>query len=335
MASFRKRVGKRGVSWTATIDRVGFPEESHTFPTKGEAQTWATRREAEINAGRRGQIIRRTVKQALERYSLEVAPTHRGARWEQVRLNKFAGSAPLPFLDRYCDHVQPRDIAAWRDNCLQTLAAASVRREMVLLRSVFEAARRDWGWLRDNPMADVTWPKPGKARCRRVSDSEIDAILAKLGYQRGAVATNASQRIAVACLWAVETAMRSGELLGLRRADVSATTRVAHIDKTKNDDARDVPLTRAAAALLDCLPESTSGSLFDVSDDIRDALFRKARDAAGLVDLHFHDIRAEALTRLSRKVDVLTLSRIAGHRDLKSLSVYYRETASEIAARLD
>jgi integrase len=67
-----------------------------------------------------------------------------------------------------------------------------------------------------------------------------------------------------------------------------------------------------------------------------DALFRKARDRAGIHGLHFHDSRAEALTRLARKVDVLTLAKISGHRDINLLSrVYYRETAEQIAPRLD
>jgi integrase len=45
--------------------------------------------------------------------------------------------------------------------------------------------------------------------------------------------------------------------------------------------------------------------------------------------------RAEALTRLARKVDVLTLAKISGHKDLRILqNAYYREAAAEIAARL-
>ncbi|MFP3656085.1 integrase, partial [Burkholderia sp. SIMBA_052] len=51
--------------------------------------------------------------------------------------------------------------------------------------------------------------------------------------------------------------------------------------------------------------------------------------------LHFHDSRAEALTRMSRKVDVMTLARISGHADLRILQrTYYRESAADIAARL-
>lgn len=47
-----------------------------------------------------------------------------------------------------------------------------------------------------------------------------------------------------------------------------------------------------------------------------------------------YDSRATACTRLARVVDVLTLARIIGHRDLRSLQIYYRETADSIADRL-
>ena len=47
--------------------------------------------------------------------------------------------------------------------------------------------------------------------------------------------------------------------------------------------------------------------------------------------MHFHDSRAEAIWRLSKKLDILQLARITEHRDLKSLMLYYHEPASEIA----
>lgn len=67
----------------------------------------------------------------------------------------------------------------------------------------------------------------------------------------------------------------------------------------------------------------------------RDALFRKARKRAGLEGFTFHDSRAEALTRMSRKLDAFELARVSGHRDLSTLlQRYYRATASEIALKL-
>jgi integrase len=77
------------------------------------------------------------------------------------------------------------------------------------------------------------------------------------------------------------------------------------------------------------------GRLLPLSSASLDTLFRRVRDSVLLGDLHFHDARATSLTMLSRRVDVLTLARISGHRDLSLLlRVYYRETAQEIAARL-
>lgn len=65
------------------------------------------------------------------------------------------------------------------------------------------------------------------------------------------------------------------------------------------------------------------------------AAIRQARDRAGLADLHFHDSRATAITRLAKRLDVLELARMVGHRDLRMLQVYYRETAEELAAKLE
>lgn len=49
----------------------------------------------------------------------------------------------------------------------------------------------------------------------------------------------------------------------------------------------------------------------------------------------FHDARASALTWLARRVDVLVLARISGHRDISLLHrVYYRATAAELAKDL-
>jgi integrase len=76
------------------------------------------------------------------------------------------------------------------------------------------------------------------------------------------------------------------------------------------------------------------GGGFGLADAQRDAVWRKLRDKAGVVGLHFHDARAEAITRLSRKLDILTLARMVGHKDVRELQTYYRERAEDVAARI-
>jgi integrase len=235
----------------------------------------------------------------------------------------------MAFIDRQLEDVRPADIAAWRDKRLSEVAAPSVRREMVLLRSVLELCRTEWGWLHTNPMDGVAWADKGKPRSRRISDAEI-AKLVKSSRLKD-VAGNATQRVMLAFQFAIETAMRAGEICGLREADLHPTW--AHLPETKNGDERDVPLSKAALAVLARLPKSPR--VFDLNPASLDALWRALRDRTDIVDLHFHDTRHEAITRLARKLNVPELARMVGTRDLKTLMTYYNPSASDIAARLD
>jgi integrase len=99
----------------------------------------------------------------------------------------------------------------------------------------------------------------------------------------------------------------------------------------KNGIKRDVPLSKRATELLSLLPEDR---LFDLASASLDALFRTAKERAGVEGLTFHDTRHEAITRLSKKLGVLELARAVGHRDLRMLQVYYNESAADIAQRL-
>lgn len=135
---------------------------------------------------------------------------------------------------------------------------------------------------------------------------------------------------------ALRSGMRAGEILSLGKATLDLKRRVATVaHKTQHltGRPREVPLTRHTCRLL--APVADQKRCFSISSAVLDTMFRKARDRLMIEDLHFHDSRAEALTRLARKVDVLTLAKISGHKDLRILqNAYYRETAAEIAARL-
>lgn len=52
-------------------------------------------------------------------------------------------------------------------------------------------------------------------------------------------------------------------------------------------------------------------------------------------DLHFHDTRHTAITRLAKIFNVLELARIVGHRDLRNLQIYFNMTAEDMAKKLD
>ena len=316
---------KHGKKWRAFILVDGL-RRSKVFPTRQEARDWAGRAEVEGRGGPRAAQAT-TFSVTMERYAKEVSPTKRGHRWEEIRLLRFAAS-PLGRL-RMSD-IEPRHFAEWRDARLREVSPGTVIREMGLLRAVLVQSQREWGLLTVNPMDGVKRPPQPPARQRLPMDAEIEALAISAGQDL----SKSTARAFHAFLFAMETAMRAGEIIGLTWDRVDLEQRVATLPRTKNGTAREVPLSSEAVRLLQALPDART--CFGLSSGQLDALWRKLRDRAGVEGLTFHDSRASALTRLSRRVDVLTLARISGHRDINLLSrVYYRETASSIARRLD
>ncbi len=315
---------KVGTKWRHRV-MVDGRRTSGTFDTKAAALAWEEEQRLATPKGRLS--ISKTCADAFEKYELEVSKNKRGHRWEALRLAAMAATdlGKVKMADVNATHV-----AAWRDQRLKQVAPGSVTREMNLLSNVFTIARKEWKWLSVSPTTDVARPKAPPARNRLISQREIEAICIALGWRHdivGVAPTTKQQRIALAFLFAIETAMRAGEICGLKAVDVSG--RVAKLHMTKNGLPRDVPLTARAREIWDMVPEG-----FGVTSATLDAMFRVATTRAGIEGMTFHDTRHEAITRLAKKLHVLDLARMVGHSDIRQLQTYYNETAADIAARL-
>ena len=143
-------------------------------------------------------------------------------------------------------------------------------------------------------------------------------------------------RVRKAFLFSCETGMREGEVAELTKENLHLDRNFCKVEQGKTSAARrDVPLSPAAVAILkEMVAASTTESVFNLTTPQIDSHFRKGRDKALIQDLHFHDSRHVAITKLSKKLDILELARAVGIRDLKTLMVYYNETAEEIAKKL-
>ncbi|EFO32574.1 shufflon-specific DNA recombinase [Roseibium sp. TrichSKD4] len=322
MATFKKLASGK---WQAQVARKGI-RKSASFATKREAQDWAARQEF-LATNVETSKSNLTLGDVFDRYAKEESPKRRGERWEAIRLTSLG---QYPIASKLISDLKPQDLAEWRDSRLKEVSAGTVRREMVLMSSVLTTARKEWGLLSSNPMSDIRKPSSPPARDRRVSDGEIERLMTAAGTDL----LQATARAVHAFRFAIETAMRAGEVVGLTEDSVDRKSRVASLPITKNGTARQVPLSSRALALLEELPDSDVG-VFGLNSRQIDVLFRKARDKAGIEDLRFHDSRHEAITRLSKKLDVLSLARMVGHKDIRMLQIYYNETAEELAQRLD
>lgn len=324
---------QRGDKWRVQVRLKGV-SKSATFTRHTDAKAWAARVETEIMDGVRGNASRhRTFLSLIDRYDREVTPTKRGQRQERIRLNCLRR---IPIAKMQVDDIRPQDFADYRDMRLQSVKSSTVNRELATLSAICEKAMREWGLMRENPVKKISKPKNPKERSRRPTQQEIDDICAALLYNAGSPPRLAMQRVAAAFLFAIETAMRAGEICGLTWDNIDFTRRLAHLPMTKNGHSRDVPLSRRAIEILNNLRDIHPTQVFNLTSQTLDVMFRRARDKCGIQDLHFHDTRREALTRMSKKVPVETLAKISGHRDLSILlNVYYRPDMAEIADMLD
>jgi len=309
-------ITKRGEMWIAQVYRRGV-RKAKSFPTKAKAQAWAGALEAEIMAGHYNNIADLPLSRLLEKYAAEVSPTKRGAKWEINRL-ALLGRDPLAAVR--LPQIDAPDIARWRDRRLLSVSGASVNREWNLLSGVFTVAINEWRMLEKHPMKSVKRPPKGQARDRLASAAEVEALRFVMRDKGDTIVS----RVFLAFIFAIETGMRLGEICAL--TDVRGP--VAHLPITKNGDRREVPLSKAALRIWKAVGP------FAITSAQADIHFRKSCAKAGIVGLHFHDSRATAITRLAAKLDILTLARMIGHRDLKSLQVYYRESTESMARRL-
>ncbi|WP_283177723.1 site-specific integrase [Gemmobacter sp. 24YEA27] len=299
---------------------------SKSFPTKQAAKEWAARQEFRITESAEAPVDHGTFGDVLKRYANEVSPSRRGERWEILKIRNFRSD---PISSYNMADLTPEVFAKWRDKRLSEVQPATVSREMQLMSAVLNCARKEWSMLTVNPLSDVRKPKKPEPRNRLPLPDDME----RMAYAAGDDLSTATARAFHAFRFAIQTAMRAGEIVGLTWDRVDLQRRVARLDRTKNGRSREVPLFSEAVRLLQALPKTDQ--VFNLTSAQIDALWRKVRDKSQDVGLKFHDSRHAAITALSKKLDVLALARMVGHKDLRMLQVYYKETAEELAKRLD
>ena len=181
---------------------------------------------------------------------------------------------------------------------------------------------KEWRWLPNNPMSQVSRPQSPPPRTRRVTDEEIERILLVTQYDPDSPVVTASQRVSIAFLFALEAAMRAGEICALRAEDIDLERKVAHVrakeqGARKTGNACTIPLSSRAVALVRQAMASGDPTgdrrVFGLRARNLDAMWRKIRGRAAIEDLHFHDTRAEV--RIPSQRDHRFQTNVTAHSD--------------------
>lgn len=326
MASIRKR----GSSWQVRVTRRGFPAEVKTFSSKAEAERWARSLESEMDKGgyvSRTEAERVTFAEILDRYMTEVSPSKRGGLDEIIRIKALKR---YRLASLFMAALTPKALAEYRDERLKACSPSTVLRDLAMISSVINHSRKEWDIAIANPVSQIRKPAMPQGRDRMLSTDEEKRLLDSLEPSG-----RRSHYMKPLVILALETAMRRGELLGLKWKDIDLNKQVAFLSMTKNGEARAVPLSSKAVATLRTMPRSIDGRVFPMNTAAMEAAFQRARTRAELEDFHFHDLRHMAATRLSEKLtNILELSAVTGHKDLRMLKRYYHPNAEQLAKKL-
>jgi len=203
---------------------------------------------------------------------------------------------------------------------------------LAVLSSAINHASKEWEiFVSTNPVTAISVPRTANARSRRLEADEQNRLLS---------ASNGELRRII--IIALETGMRRGEILQIRRSHIDFTLQTLLIPLTKTDTPRTIPLSsRAVVSLREQI--SISGNiapiretpLFSLLPDSLSQAFRRLCRRLDIQNRHFHDLRHEATSRLFEKgLNPVEVATITGHKDTRMLMRYTHLKAEDLVWRL-
>ena len=344
MASIKQMANGK---WRVQIEYRG-RREYKTLLTHSLAKAWANQREVEIA---KGQIAsaddaqRTPFAEVIDRFREKELPKRKN------RSDKFVlNTLEQRFGRTRLISLTTKDIAKFRDDRLdEGRAPATVVKELNLVRQLIDYAIQEMGiYLPSNQARLVKNPKVNNARERVFIEDEEKRLFEAFPNENYRDIGNL----------ALETACRLGELLKMDWSQIDFTKRTLTIPKedAKTGVGRVVPLSSRAIAVLKLRPRPLKGgrvfSCWARGDSFengyrravsraRERYMAECKEAGAephpklMCDLRFHDFRHIATSRLAKIFpNVIELSRVTGHTDLKMLARYYHVTAEDLALRM-
>lgn len=356
IVSRRRKDGSLGYTAQIRIHRQGkcIHSESETFDRRQLATEWMRRREAELDQQRaRGEPIGKaaTLTELLEWYGKdikELTPWGRTKEADLKRLSSYEIAKKnvlrLTTAD-YIAHVEARR----RDGA----GPATANNDLIWLRQVLRSARASLSLPIDLQLLEdaahelrqrrVTG-KP-KDRQRRVTAAEEKALLDHFAVRD----VRAEIPMADIIRFALLTARRQEEITRLKWADLNRDKGIAWLDDVKHPrkkigNRRAFRLLSEAWEIIDRQPvkmvEDPGGKstpdprVFPYNSKSIGANFTRACRLRGLQDLHFHDLRHEATSRLfERGYDIPEVAQFTLHESWTTLKRYTHLRPEQVPER--
>ena len=343
MATIEHRISDDGKkAYRVKIRLKGYPPLTATFERLTDARKWSQQTEAAIREGRHFKTTeakRHTLAELIDRYTKEVLPTKRqGTTKDQVRQLAWWKEqlGTLALAD-----ITPARLAEYRDKLASEITTrhqprnpATVNRYLAALSHAFTIAVKEWQWLEDNPLRQVSKPKEARGRVRFLSDAERERLLQ-------ACQESSNPDLYTAVVLSLSTGARQQEIMSLRWPQVDLQTGMIRLEHTKNGERRALPLVGQALELVkertkvrrlatDLLFPSKVNPAQPI--DLRTP-WETALKQAGIADFRWHDLRHSAASYLAMNGATLAeIAAVLGHKTLAMVQRYAHLSEQHTAA---
>jgi integrase len=330
MARIKTRSATDGTArYTAEVRLKGYPTQTTTFKRLTDAKKWIQDTESAIREGRHFKTAaakKHTVAEMIDRYLsgaklTKVQDDHTGLhlrRWKNEIGYMLLSDVNADVITQVKEKLLNEEVRG------KLRSSTTVLRYMASLSTVFTTAVRDWAWLEDSPMKNITKPKAARGRVRFLDDGERERLLIACKESR-------NKWLHLCVILAISTGMRQAEMMGLKWQDVNLKDGFIILHETKNGERRRVPL---AGLGLELLREHAKVRRLDTPllfPGVKNPLqpidlqtpWETARKAAGIADFTWHDLRhCTASYLLMNGASLAEIAEVLGHKTLQMVKRY-------------
>jgi integrase len=257
-----------------------------------------------------------------------------GFRQDLASVEHYLDRALEQFGDKYLDEITYSDLREYK----QTIAdretmygrersISDINHHLKWVRQVFTIAVEN-AWVKVSPFKlgrPLIIESHEVERTRVLSAVEETKLLTACDRWRG--------HIKPIIIFAIETALRAGEIKSLRWADVTLDGRCIKIRSlnSKTLKSRLVPLSGRAADVLAQQRQNSGRRVLVFGDAAFKKAFHNACIDADLTDVHFHDLRHTAITRwLKKGMSIADAMKASGHSQMKTFMRYVNQSEESI-----
>ena len=311
--------------------------ETRSFRSKPVAQQWARTRESELKKDGVGEKAIAALR-AKQEVQVETLIDQYIEEFHPLRQWGSAKTYNLSLLKRHVGRwdastITPDTILDYaRQRRIDGVSAATVFGQLKLLRVVFKVARAAWGRPVQLQNVDdailaarhLGMVGVGNKRDRRPNADELDRLRDWFGRKdhRRKVPMNDVVDFAIA------SSRRLSEIFRLRWEDIDRTDMTIVVRDMKHPNGSQgnhmtVKLTRHALEIIDRQPCKDEGPIFPYKASTAKECFARACDLLKIDNLHFHDLRHEAVSRLFEAgYQIHEVAQFSGHKEWGTLKIY-------------